>query len=77
MCLGIPARIISLEGNVARVSIGGVEYSASMQLLPEAGVGDFVIIHAGFAIEKVDPDEAAETIRLVREMEEKPEDNGD
>jgi len=48
-----------------------------MQLLPEAGVGDFVIIHAGFAIEKVDPEEAAETIRLVREMEEKPEDNGD
>jgi hydrogenase expression/formation protein HypC len=68
MCLGIPAKIISCEGEVARVTIGGVEYTASLQLLPEAGIGDFVIIHAGFAIEKIDPGEAAETIKLFQEI---------
>lgn len=69
MCLGVPARIISVEGEMAKISIGGVEYVASMRLLQDAGVGDYVIIHAGFAIEKVDPEEALETIRLVHEIE--------
>ena len=69
MCLGVPARIISVEGEMARVSVGGVEYVASMRLLQDAGVGDYVIIHAGFAIEKVDPEEALETIRLIHEIE--------
>ena len=69
MCLGVPARIISVEGESATVSVGGVEYSASLRLLPEAAVDDYVIIHAGFAIEKVDPEEALETIRLIREIE--------
>lgn len=69
MCLGIPAKIISREGEVARVTIGGVEYTASLQLLPEAVIGDFVVIHAGFAIEKIDPDETAKTIKLFQEIE--------
>ncbi|MCX6243856.1 MAG: HypC/HybG/HupF family hydrogenase formation chaperone [Bacteroidetes bacterium] len=69
MCLGVPARIISVEGEMATVSVGGVEYSASLRLLPDAAVNDFVIIHAGFAIEKVDPEEALETIRLIHEIE--------
>ncbi len=54
---------------MATVSLGGVEYPASLQLLPEALVGDYVIIHAGFAIEKVDPEEANETIRMIHEIE--------
>ena len=69
MCLGIPAKIISRSGEMAKVNVGGVEYSASLQLLPDSVVGDFVIIHAGFAIEKIDPDEAAETMKLFQEIE--------
>ena len=69
MCLGIPAKVIIIEGEMATVSLGGVDYPASLQLLPGTSVGDYVIIHAGFAIEKVDPEEADETIRLIREIE--------
>ena len=69
MCLGVPARIISVEGEMATVSVGGVEYSASLRLLQDAALGDYVIIHAGFAIEKVNPEEALETIRLIHEIE--------
>jgi hydrogenase expression/formation protein HypC len=69
MCLGVPAKIISIEEDQATVMVGGVEYVASLRLLPGAATGDFVIIHAGFAIEKIDPAEAEATIRLVREIE--------
>jgi|BarGraNGADG00211_3_1021988.scaffolds.fasta_scaffold08721_2 hydrogenase expression/formation protein HypC len=69
MCLGIPAKIIFIEGEMATVSIGGVEYPASLQLLPDASLGDYVIIHAGFAIEKIDLQEAEETIRIIQEIE--------
>jgi len=69
MCLGIPAKIIFIEGEIATVSIGGVEYPASLQLLPDASLGDYVIIHAGFAIEKIDLQEAEETIRIIQEIE--------
>jgi len=69
MCLGIPAKIIFIDDEMATVSVGGVEYPASLQLLPGASVGDFVIIHAGFAIEKVDLKEAEETIRIIHEIE--------
>jgi hydrogenase expression/formation protein HypC len=68
MCLGVPARIITLEGSEARVLVGNVEYPVSMRLLPGAVVGDFVLVHAGFAIEKIDPEEAAETARLLEEI---------
>ena len=69
MCLGVPAKIISLRGDLATVSLGGVEYQASLQLLPDASLGDYVIIHAGFAIEKIDLLEAQETIRLIEDIE--------
>jgi hydrogenase expression/formation protein HypC len=69
VCLGVPAKIISVDGEMAKVEIGGIEYMASLQLLPSAVQGDYVIIHAGFAIEKVDPAEAEETIRLVQDIE--------
>jgi hydrogenase expression/formation protein HypC len=69
MCLGVPARIISVDGEMATVAVGGVEYSASLRLLQDAAMGDYVIIHAGFAIEKIDPEEALETIQLIHEIE--------
>lgn len=69
MCLAIPAKVISVDGTSARVSIEDVEYTASLLLLDNVKPGDFIMLHAGFAIEKVDPDEAAETLRLLNEVE--------
>ncbi|MBM3403835.1 MAG: HypC/HybG/HupF family hydrogenase formation chaperone [Bacteroidetes bacterium] len=68
MCLGVPAKVISVDGNMAGVEIGGVTYQARIDLLDEVLPGDYVILHAGFAIEKVDEAEAAETIRLFKEV---------
>jgi hydrogenase expression/formation protein HypC len=69
MCLAIPAKVISVNGQSAVVSIEDVEYTASLMLLDDVKAGDFIMLHAGFAIEKVDPDEAAETLQLLLEME--------
>ena len=69
MCLAIPAKVISIEGSSARVAIGDVEYTASLMLLENVCPGDFILLHAGFAIEKIDPEEAAETMRLLIEIE--------
>ena len=69
MCLAIPAKVISVEGKSARVTIEDVEYTASLLLLDDVKPGDFIMLHAGFAIEKVDPLEAAETLRLLLDME--------
>jgi hydrogenase expression/formation protein HypC len=68
MCLAIPAKVLHVEGLTARVSIEDVEYSASLLLLRDVKAGDYVMLHAGFAIEKVDPEEAAETLRLLNEI---------
>jgi hydrogenase expression/formation protein HypC len=68
MCLAIPAKVISVEGQTARVTIEDVEYTASLLLLNDVKPGDYIMLHAGFAIEKVDPQEAAETLQLLLEM---------
>jgi hydrogenase expression/formation protein HypC len=68
MCLAIPAKVLSINGTTARVAIEDVEYNASLLLLENVSPGDFIMLHAGFAIEKVDPDDAAETLRLLNEM---------
>ena len=68
MCLAIPAKVISVEGSGALVVIEDVEYNASLLLLEDVRPGDFVLLHAGFAIEKVDPEEAAETMKLLLEI---------
>ena len=69
MCLAIPAKVISVNGPSALVTIEDVEYQASLLLLDDVREGDFVMLHAGFAIEKVDPEEAEETLRLLNEIE--------
>ena len=69
MCLAIPAKVVSVDGACALVVIEDVEYNASILLLEDVHPGDFVLLHAGFAIEKIDPDEAAETMRLLLEIE--------
>jgi hydrogenase expression/formation protein HypC len=69
MCLAIPAKVIRVEGSQALVTIEDIEYTASLLLLEDVNPGDFILLHAGFAIEKVDPEEAGETIRLLKEIE--------
>lgn len=68
MCLAVPAKIIAQEGFLATVDISGVTREISLMLLPEAAVGDFVLVHAGFAIQKIDEQEAARTIELLKEL---------
>jgi hydrogenase expression/formation protein HypC len=67
MCLGIPGKIIEIKGDTATIDVAGTRKDASLRLMEKASVGDFVIIHAGFAIEKVDTQRAEETLRLIRE----------
>lgn len=69
MCLAIPAEIIQITDDMATVRVGEALRKASLLLLPEpAQLGDYVIVHAGFALHKVDPLEAQESLRLLREM---------
>lgn len=69
MCLAIPAQISEIkEGNIATVDILGVTRDIAIDLTPQAAVGDYVLVHAGFAIEVVDEQFAQETIDLVRQF---------
>ena len=68
MCLAIPAKVIAIEDNMAVVELGGVTRRASLMLVPETRVGDYVLLHAGFAIQRLDEKEAQETLRLFAEM---------
>ncbi len=75
MCLAIPAEIIEIEEEMAVVSVGGALRKASLMLLPEPPKeGDYVIVHAGFALHTVDPAEAEESLRLLRELASAAED---
>ena len=70
MCLAIPARVKSIEGVEAEVEIGGVSRRASIMLTPEAKVGDYVLLHTGYAINVIDEEEAEETLKLFEEIAE-------
>jgi len=70
MCLAIPARIVELEQDVAIVDAMGNRYKAKTTLLPEAKLGDLVLVHAGFAISLVDEEEARKTWQLIAEINE-------
>ena len=72
MCLGIPGEIVSIEESdgqrVANVSFGGAMQEVSLDLVPDAQVGDYVIVHVGFALSKIDADEAGNTFELLRKL---------
>lgn len=68
MCLAVPMKVIEIDGKKALVETEGVKYSASVELLSDVRVGDYVIIHAGFAIQKLDEKEARETLSIFEEM---------
>ena len=70
MCLAIPARIIELDGDRAVVDAMGNRWKAKTTLLPEAKLGDLVLIHAGFAISLVDEEEAKKTWQMIAEINE-------
>ena len=67
MCLAIPSKITKIENNMATIDVAGVQREASLLLLEDARVGDYVIVHAGFAIHKLDEAAAQETLDLLRE----------
>ncbi len=67
MCLAIPSKIVTIENQMATIDVDGVRRTASMILLEDAAVGDYVIVHAGFAIQKLDEEGALETLRLLKE----------
>lgn len=71
MCLAIPMQIQSIEADgMARVTAMGAERDVALDLTPEAQVGDYILVHAGFAIEVVDEQYAAETLELIKAMAE-------
>lgn len=73
MCLGIPGKILALDrkAETAEVDFGGVKRTVSMHLCPEAKIGDYVLVHVGFAIQKLDEKDALITLELFKEIEEK------
>ncbi len=68
MCLAIPAKIVSIKDKEAVIEVGGIQREASLWLTPEAKVGDYVLLHTGFAIAVLDEQEAKETIALIEEV---------
>ena len=70
MCLAIPALVKSIDGYQAEVDIDGTTRQVSLQLTPEAKIGDYVLLHTGYAINVIDEDEAQETLKLLKELSE-------
>mgnify|MGYP003395299160 CR=1 FL=1 len=68
MCLGIPMKVKSISGEFAEVETGRLIRKVNIQMLPKIKIGDYLIVHAGFAIEKIDPQKARETLDLIDEI---------
>ena len=69
MCLAVPAKVLSVEGNIATVDLAGTRARARLDALgEEVRVGDYLLIHTGFAIRRLDPEDAQETLRLFEEL---------
>jgi hydrogenase expression/formation protein HypC len=67
MCLAIPSKIVRIDSEMAVIDVDGIQREASLLLLEDVKVGDYVIVHAGFAIHKIDEAAAMETLDLLRE----------
>ena len=70
MCLAIPSKITRIDNNMATIDVDGVQREASLLLLEDAQVGEYVIVHAGFAIQKIDEAAALETLQFLKEAAE-------
>ena len=67
MCLAIPSKIVKIENGVGTIDVDGVQRTASLLLVEDAVVGDYVIVHAGFALHKIDEADAMESLRILKE----------
>ncbi len=70
MCLSIPGKVIEITDDIAEVSVGGTIVRVGMQMVDNVKEGDYVLVHAGFALQKINEKEALETLKLFREMNE-------
>ena len=68
MCLAVPSKIIEINNNIAKVDVDGVIRETSLMLMEDARIGDYVIVHAGFAISKVDEEAALQTLEDMRNI---------
>ena len=68
MCLAIPAKIIKINDKMGTIDMEGTQREVSLLLLEDAKIGDYVIVHAGFAIHKIDEAEAKESLKVLREL---------
>lgn len=68
MCLAIPAKIIKIENNMGTIDMEGTQREVSLLLQEDAKVGDYVIVHAGFAIQTIDEQEAMESLKILRQL---------
>ena len=68
MCLGIPMKIVKIDGDEGIVESGGLKKKANFSLMKSAKVGDYILLHAGFAIEKIKDSEAKKTIKLLKSL---------
>ena len=79
MCLAIPSKIVKIENGMATIDVDGVQRKTSLLLVEDAGVGDYVIVHAGFALHKIDEVAAMESLKILKEAaafaEKRTEDN--
>ena len=69
MCLALPMRITAIDGDSATIAAEGLRQRASIVLVPQASVGDYVLVHAGYAISVMDEDDAQETLALLAELD--------
>jgi hydrogenase expression/formation protein HypC len=71
MCLAIPSKVVAIKDKMGTIDVSGVRREVSLLLLPEeVALGDFVLVHAGFAIQRIDPEAAEEALKLILEVEE-------
>jgi hydrogenase expression/formation protein HypC len=74
MCLAIPMKVESIEGYTALVNSNGVKVPVNIMMVQDVVVGEYLLVHAGFAIEKLNPEEAQKTLDLFKQLNEMPED---
>jgi hydrogenase expression/formation protein HypC len=68
MCLAIPVKVSKIKGTLAEVDMSGVKRQADIRFLEGVKIGDYILVHAGFAIEKIDEKEARETLELLKDI---------
>jgi len=68
MCLAVPCKIVSIEGDTATIEVAGVRREASLSLIDDPTIGDYVIVHAGYAIHKIDETSAMESLKALNEV---------